>query len=65
MTGNEIILNLENVENLSNGELVSGLIELGRQEGSNKFNWNNNPTTAVALKDLNKRIPSMNSKNVL
>lgn len=65
MTGNEIILNLENVENLSNGELVSGLIELGRQEGSNKFNWNNHPTTAVALKDLNKRIPSMNSKNVL
>jgi hypothetical protein len=30
MSGNEIILNLENVENLSNGELVSGLIELGR-----------------------------------
>lgn len=29
MSGNEILLNLDNCENLRNGELVSGLFELG------------------------------------
>ena len=32
MNGNEIILNLDNNENLTNAELVSGLMELGRRD---------------------------------
>jgi len=32
MSGNEIILNLENHDNLTNSELVSGLMELGKKD---------------------------------
>ncbi len=32
MGGNEILLNLDNCENLRNGELVSGLFELGKRD---------------------------------
>ncbi len=35
MDGNEIILNLDNVENLRNGELISGLFELGKRDADN------------------------------
>ena len=31
-SGNEILLNLDNCDNLRNGELISGLIELGRRD---------------------------------
>lgn len=30
MGGNEILLNLDNADNLRNGELVSGLLELSK-----------------------------------
>lgn len=32
MSGNEIILNLDNHENLTHGELVGGLLELGKRD---------------------------------
>jgi hypothetical protein len=32
MSGNEIILNLDNHENLRNGEIISGLLELGKRD---------------------------------
>ena len=32
MSGNEIILNLDNHENLRNGEMISGLLELGKRD---------------------------------
>jgi hypothetical protein len=40
MSGNEILLNLDNCENLSNGELISGLIELARKDKKHEFDWN-------------------------
>ena len=36
MSGNEILLNLDNHENLSNSELVSGLLELGKRDPGNE-----------------------------
>jgi len=30
--GNEVLINLDNCDNLRNGELISGLIELGRRD---------------------------------
>ena len=65
MSGNEIILNLENHDNFTTSELIGGLIELGKRDKNYKFNWNNHPITASALKDVKSRIPIMNAKNVL
>lgn len=65
MSGNEIILNLENHENMATSELISGLLELGKHDKLYRFNWNNHPITALALKDLKTRIGHMNAKNLL
>ena len=65
MTGNEILLNLDNYDNLRNGELISGLIELGKRDKLNEFDWNNHAITAKCLAELKKRLPVMNSRNVL
>lgn len=40
MSGNEILLNLDNCENLTHGELMSGLIELGKRDKKKEFDWN-------------------------
>jgi hypothetical protein len=40
-SGNEVLLNLDNCDNLRNGELISGLVELGRRDSKNEFDWNN------------------------
>lgn len=34
MGGNEILLNLDNCENLRNGELISGLYELSKRDAA-------------------------------
>lgn len=40
LSGNEILLNLDNCDNLRNGELISGLIELGKRDKAHEFDWN-------------------------
>ena len=65
MTGNEILLNLDNYENLRNGELISGLLELGKRDKLNEHDWNNHAITAKCLAELKKRLPVMNSNNVI
>jgi hypothetical protein len=65
MSGNEILLNLDNNENLAHSELISGLLELGKRDKKNEHDWNQHPITAKCIKDLKTRIPVLNSKNVL
>lgn len=65
MSGNEILLNLDNNENLAHSELISGLIELGKRDKNGEHDWNQHPITAKCLKDLKSRIPVLNAKNVL
>jgi hypothetical protein len=65
MSGNEIILNLDNHENLANSELVSGLLELARRDKEKKFDWNAHPVTYRCLSDMRQRIPQLNAKNLL
>ena len=65
MSGNEILLNLENHENFTDSELVHGLIELGKRDKRYEFNWNNHPISSSALKDLNTRLGHMNYKHAL
>jgi hypothetical protein len=52
MSGNEILLNLDNHENLANSELISGLIELGKRDKNHEHDWNLHPITAKCIKDL-------------
>ncbi len=63
MTGNEIILNLDNAENLRNGELISGLYELGKRDAEGKYDWNSHPVTAKCIADLKKRMGYLNCNN--
>jgi ADP-dependent phosphofructokinase/glucokinase len=65
MTGNEIILNLDNVENLMNGELISGLYELSKRDKDGKFDWNTHPVTAKCVKDLKRRMGALNAMNIV
>lgn len=65
MSGNEIILNLDNCENLRNGELISGLYELAKRDSKQEHDWNSHPVTAKCILDLKNRLPRMNAKNVL
>lgn len=65
MSGNEILLNLDNCENLRNTELVGGLIALSNKDRNREFDWNNHPITAKCLKEIYKRIAILNAKNVL
>lgn len=65
MSGNEILLNLDNCENLRNSELVSGLIELARKDKKQEFDWNHHPISAKCLAEVNRRLHQFTSKNVL
>lgn len=65
MSGNEIILNLENHDNFATSELLGGLLELAKRDRDFKYNWNNHPVTAHAITDLKQRIGAMNAKGVL
>lgn len=65
MSGNEILLNLDNHENLRHSELISGLYELSKRDKEGEHDWNNHPITAKCISDLKSRIPRLNSKNVI
>jgi len=45
MHGNEILLNLDNVENLRNSELIGGLVELVKRDKNQDHDWNIHPVT--------------------
>lgn len=65
MSGNEILLNLDNVENLRDSELVSGLLELARRDKNHEHDWNNHKITVRCIEALKKRLPCLTSKNVI
>ena len=64
-SGNEILLNLDNCDNLRNGELISALIELGKRDAAKEHDWNNHAIAQKALAELKNRLPRMNAKNVI
>lgn len=65
MSGNEILLNLDNHENLRHSELVSGLYELSKRDREAEHDWNNHPISAKCIADLKNRIPRLNAKNIV
>ena len=40
MSGNEILINLNNVENLGQYEMMAGLLELAKRDKKQKHDWN-------------------------
>ena len=56
MSGNEILLNLENSEYLRNGELINALLELSKRKGQEQHDWEVHPYTEIALEQVKKRI---------
>mmetsp|Transcript_27485 Transcript_27485/g.20648 ORF Transcript_27485/g.20648 Transcript_27485/m.20648 type:complete len:103 (+) Transcript_27485:206-514(+) len=65
MSGNEILLNMENCKYFSNGELTSSLIELAKRDKTNQFDWAQHPYVAQAFKLLHQRVGRFSSKNVI
>jgi hypothetical protein len=65
MTGNEILLNMENVDNFTTSELIASLIELGKRDREHRFNWTLHPTTAKCLHELMNRVGHLSHKHAL
>lgn len=65
MSGNEVLLNLDNCDNLRNGELLGGLIELCYRDPNKEHDWNNHPITVRCFRELKRRMGFLNSKNVI
>ncbi len=65
LSGNEILLNLDNCDNLRNGELISALYELGKRDKQKEFDWNQHAITQKAIQELKQRLPKMNAMNVV
>lgn len=64
MSGNEILLNLDNYENLSHSELVSGLYELGKRDPGNEHDWNFHPITYKCIKSFKERAHLFNYRHI-
>jgi hypothetical protein len=64
MSGNEILLNLENSEFLRNSELVNALIELSKRKDQRKHDWEIHPYTKLAFDEVKKRSGQFEPKHV-
>mmetsp|Transcript_18612 Transcript_18612/g.21381 ORF Transcript_18612/g.21381 Transcript_18612/m.21381 type:complete len:258 (+) Transcript_18612:19-792(+) len=56
MSGNEILLNLENTEYLRKTELLNAILELGKRKGHEKHDWELHPYTKKAFEALKKSL---------
>ena len=65
MSGNEILINLNNVENLTQSEMMGGLLELAKRDREKKYNWNQHPITAKCIKLYVKLVQGYNAKRVI
>ena len=65
MSGNEILINLNNVENLGQYELMAGLLELSKRDKKHEHNWNTNPITARCIKVYKERARGYNAKRTI
>jgi hypothetical protein len=65
-SGNEVLLNLENHRNLTNSELVGGMIDLAKRARTlQSVDWNAHPITASCLADLKERQQRLSAKHVV
>jgi len=65
MSGNEILINLNNVTNLGQQEMMGGLLELTKRDKKREHDWNVNPITAKCVQVYNAKVKGYNSKRVI
>ena len=65
MSGNEILINLNNVENLGQQEMMAGLLELSRRDKGHKHDWNTNPITAKCIRTYVDKARGYNAKRTI
>ena len=65
MSGNEILINLNNVENLGQQEMMAGLLELAKRDRKHEFDWNTNPITATCLQVYTQKVRGYNAKRTI
>lgn len=64
MTGNEILLNMENHEHFVITELLGSLHELGQRKTPNKVDWMTHPIVVSAMKHLKEKIYGLTAKQL-
>lgn len=64
MTGNEILLNLENHEHFAITELLGALNELSKRSPPKYVDWMTHPTTRSAMHQLKSKIDCMTAKQL-
>lgn len=65
MSGNEILLNLENSRELRDSELISGLLELGKRDKKNEHDWMVHQWVRDAIADLTSRVGGLTSRHLI
>ena len=65
MSGNEILINLNNVENLGQQEMMAGLLELIRKDKKGLYDWNTNPITAKCIEKYTAQVRGYNAKRTI
>ena len=53
MSGNEILINLNNVANLGQYEMMAGLLQLSKHAKQHEHDWNLNPITERCIRVYN------------
>lgn len=64
MSGNEILLNLENSREMRDSELVSALLELGKRDKKNEHDWMVHEWVREAIADLTRRVGGLSAKHL-
>ncbi|EGR34585.1 hypothetical protein IMG5_006460 [Ichthyophthirius multifiliis] len=64
LSGNEILLYLEQYKNLRPSELCSALIELSRREGSSDIDWNKHEWVNQTIQHVKQMLPQYSSSVV-
>ena len=65
MSGNEILINLNNVDNLGQQEMMAGLLELAKRDRKQQHDWNTNPITANCLQVYTQKVRGYNAKRTI
>lgn len=64
MSGNEILLNMENAQYLRTSELINSLIELGKRKNQENHDWEVHPYTRLVFAETKKRMGQLKAKHL-
>jgi hypothetical protein len=62
MTGNEILLNLDNHQHFAVTELLGALHELSTRQTPKRIDWMTHPIVAGAMNHLKEKVSGMTAK---